>query len=115
MHSETLKKNYEFRRLYAKGASAATPTLVLYARRTKGGGNRVGFTVSTRRGNAVVRNRIRRRMREIYRLHEHLLRPGADMVIVARGRSADAAYSELERDFLAGCRKLDLLREESVR
>ena len=114
MQSETLKKNYEFRRLYDKGRSAATHTLVLYSRRTKNPGNRVGFTVSTRRGNAVVRNRIRRRLREIYRLHEDRLRPGTELVIVARGRSVNAAYAELERDFLAGCRKLDLLREETA-
>ena len=36
------------------------------------------------------------------------------MVVVARGRSVNAAYRELERDFLAGCRKLSLLREEAV-
>ena len=110
----TLKQNYEFRRLYAKGRSAVMPTLVIYMRRHKGAGNRVGFTVTTRIGHAVVRNRIRRRLREIYRLHEPELRPGADLVIVARGRSANAAYRELERDFLAGCRKLSLLREEAA-
>jgi len=113
MLSETLKKNYEFRRLYAKGRSAVLPALVIYARHTKGAVNRVGFTVSARLGHAVVRNRVRRRLREIYRLHEAELRPGTELVIVARGRSITAAYRELERDFLAGCRKLGLLREEA--
>jgi len=110
----TLKKNYEFRRLYAKGRSAVTPTLVLYARRTRRDGNRVGFTVTTRLGHAVVRNRVRRRLREIYRLHESELSPGTDLVIVARGRSVDAAYRTLERDFLSACKKLSLLREEAA-
>ena len=68
--TETIKKNYEFRRLYAKGKSAVTPTLVVYTRRGRPGGNRVGFTVTTRLGHAVTRNRVRRRLREIYRLHE---------------------------------------------
>jgi len=113
MLSTTLKKNYEFRRLYAKGRSAVTPTLVIYMRRNKTGANRVGFTVTTRLGHAVVRNRVRRRLREVYRLHEHRLRPGTDMVVVARGRSVGAAWRELERDFLAGCRTLSLLREEA--
>ena len=67
-----------------------------------------------RLGHAVVRNRIRRRLREIYRPHREELRPGADMVVVARGRSVGAAYRELERDFLAGCRKLSILREEAA-
>ena len=56
-HTETIKKNYEFRRLYAKGKSAVTPTLVVYTRRVKTDGNRVGFTVTTRLGHAVTRNR----------------------------------------------------------
>mgnify|MGYP002747830522 CR=1 FL=1 len=61
-HTETIKKNYEFRRLYAKGKSAVTPTLVVYTRRIKTDGNRVGFTVTTRLGHAVTRNRVRRRL-----------------------------------------------------
>ena len=77
-HTETIKKNYEFRRLYAKGKSAVTPTLVVYTRRIKTDGNRVGFTVTTRLGHAVTRNRVRRRLREIYRLHEAELRRGAE-------------------------------------
>ena len=87
------------------------PTLVIYLRRRSGAGNRVGFTVTARIGHAVVRNRVRRRLREIYRLHEGELRRGADLVIVARGRSVHAPYQALERDFLAACRKLDLLEE----
>ena len=82
---------------------------MIYARRSKNGGNRVGFTVTVKLGHAVVRNRVRRRLREIYRLHEEELRRGFDLVIVARGRSAEAPYRELERDFLAACAKLSLL------
>ena len=112
MHfTTTLKQNHEFRRLYAKGRSAVTPTLVIYERRNKSGGNRVGFTVTVKLGHAVVRNRVRRRLREIYRLHEEELRRGTDLVVVARGRSVDASYRELERDFLAACARLSLLKE----
>lgn len=107
-HTVTLKKNYEFRRLYAKGRSAVMPTLVIYLRRTKRGGNRVGFTVTTHLGHAVVRNRVRRRLREIYRLHEGELQRGADLVVVARSRAVRASYQDLERDFIAACRKLSL-------
>ena len=109
----TLKKNHEFRRLYAKGRSAVMPTLVLYARRAPQGRGRVGFTVTTRLGNAVTRNRVRRRLREIYRLRREELRGDTDLVVVARSRSVGAAYAQLERDFLHGCRKLSLLRGET--
>ena len=64
-YTVSLKLNHEFRRLYAKGRSAVSPTLVIYMRRTKRSVNRVGFTVTTKLGKAVVRNKIRRRLREI--------------------------------------------------
>ena len=112
MHfTTTIKQNHEFRRLYAKGRSAVTPTLVIYARRSKNGGNGVGFTVTVKLGHAVVRNRVRRRLREIYRLHEEELRRGTDLVVVARGRSVSASYRELERDFLTACGRLSLLED----
>ena len=111
LFTQSLKKNYEFRRLYAKGQSAAGPYLVLYARKTRRGVNRVGFTVSTKLGNAVTRNRVRRRLREIYRLHEAQLRPGYEMVVVARSRAVEAGYWQLDRAFLAACGKLKLFRK----
>lgn len=107
----SLKENYEFRRLYAKGRSAVSPTLVIYMRRTKRGVNRVGFTVTTKIGKAVVRNKVRRRLREIYRLAEPRLKTGYDLVIVARGRSAEAPYQTLEKDFHTCCARLDLFAE----
>ena len=111
----TLKKNHEFRRLYAKGNSAAAPTLVVYCRKTKRPNNRIGFTVSNKVGNAVTRNRIRRRLREICRLHEPELESGYDIVIVARMRAALADYHRLERELLRAFRKLGICfgQEES--
>jgi len=109
--TDTLKKNYEFHRLYSKGKTAVTPCLVVYARQTRRDRGRVGFTVSTKLGKAVVRNRVRRRLREIYRLHETELRPGVDMVVVARTKAVDAEYARLERAFLGACARLSLLRE----
>ena len=108
----TMKKNYEFRRLYTRGASVAAPYLVLYARKTGKGTNHLGITVSTKVGKAVVRNRVRRRIREIYRLHEHELLSGIQLVIVARKRAAAASYSQLEQSFMRVCEKLSLLKTE---
>ena len=108
-----LKMNYDFRRAYRKGRSAAKPCLVVYARRNNSEKNRVGYTVSNKLGHAVVRNRIRRRLREIYRLNESSFRPGFDIVVVARGRSVTAEYRRLERELLHACAGLGLLREEA--
>ena len=108
----TLKKNSDFRRLYTKGKSAVTPCLVLYCRKGRGEGIRTGYTVSAKLGHAVVRNRIRRQLREIVRLNTPALRPGHELVLVARGRAVGADYHRLERDFLTACKKLGLLRED---
>ena len=72
----TLKKNSDFRRLYAKGKSAVNPYMVLYCRRNRTGENRLGYTVSVKLGHAVRRNRIRRRLREVVRLNAERLSPG---------------------------------------
>lgn len=112
--SVSLKKNYEFRRLYTKGKSAASPLIVVYVRKNGAARNRLGITVGTKVGKAVIRNRVRRRLKEIYRLNECRLLRGRDVVIVARVRSRDADYHALERDFLMLCGKLGLFRPENA-
>lgn len=109
----SLKKNYEFRRLYQKGKSAAVSSLVVYFRPNRGRDNRLGITVSNKIGNAVTRNRIRRRMREIYRLNEGRFARGLDLVVVARTKSAFADYAGLEKDFLKACAVLGVIGKEA--
>ena len=109
----SMKMNYEFRRLYNKGKSAASPYLVVYIRKTNRSTNSLGITVSTKVGKAVVRNRVRRRLREIYRLNEEHIVRGTQMVIVARNRAVGATYQQLQEAFLRTCRKLDVFQERS--
>ena len=106
----TLKKNYEFKRLYNKGKTAVTPYMVVYALKTQRGDRRVGYTVSTKLGKAVVRNRIRRRLREIYRLNSYKLKDSVDIFIVARSRCIEAEYAKMEQAFLHACAELGILR-----
>lgn len=110
--SKSLKLNHLFRRLYTKGKSCANGYLVLYCRPNGTRENRIGLTVSAKLGHAVVRNKLRRRLREIYRLNEAKFRPGWDIVVVARGRSVDASYQKLEKSYLHLADKLELLRKE---
>ena len=110
----TLKENYEFRRLYQKGASAVSPAMVLYCRKNRLGRNRLGLVSSTKLGHAVVRNRCRRRLREVYRLQTPQLKQGYDIILVARTRTAYAPWPELQKQFLKLCRKLDLLEEQQA-
>ena len=109
----TLKENYEFRRTYQKGVSAVSPVMVLYCQKNRLGRNRLGLVSSTKLGHAVVRNRCRRRLREVYRLHSGQLRQGWDIILVARGRTAGVPWQELNDTFLRLCRKLDLLEERT--
>ena len=104
----SIKKNSDFRHIYAKGKSCVSPFLVVYCRKNRTDINRLGITVSAKIGNAVCRNRIRRRLREIYRLNSSLLRTGFDIIIVARSRSINAEYSGMNDAFLQCCRNLEL-------
>lgn len=108
-HTVTIKRNHEFQRLYAKGKNAASPYLALYCRKRRGEENRLGLTVGKKVGGAVKRNRVRRRLREIYRLHEGELKPGFDLVVVARVRAVYGSYQQLDKSFLALADKLGLL------
>ena len=109
--SSSLKLNHIFQRLYhTKGV--ADGNIVLYARRNRTGGNRVGITVSKKLGHAVVRNRVRRRLREVYRLNEALFRPGWDIVVVARSRAIDAKFKELTGAYLSLARKAGILLDK---
>ena len=105
----TIKAPHLFRRAYNKGKSAATPTLVLYARPNGLGKNRLGLTVGTKVGKAVVSNRARRRIRESYRLREDTLKTGYDLVVVARAAAADARFGQLDRHMGSLLKRLELL------
>ena len=108
----TLKENYEFRRMYQRGKSAVSGSMVVYCRKNRLGHNRLGLTASTKLGHAVVRNRCRRRLREVYRLNSPALRQGYDLILVARGRTGSAPWKELNDTFMKLCRKLDLLEDK---
>ena len=110
----SLKRNHEFKRLYNKGNSAASQCVAVYCRRNGKNENRLGITVSTKLGGAVQRNRIRRRLKEVYRLNEGKLMAGYDIVIVARMKSGTAGFSELESSVLFPLKKLNILAGDKV-
>ena len=109
----TLKENHEFRRLYQRGASAVGGGMVVYCRKNKLGHNRLGLTASTKLGHAVVRNRVRRRLRECYRLNEDKFQPGWDIVVVARTKAVEAPFDKLTRSYLHLAKKAGILLEEA--
>ena len=109
--SGSLKFNHIFQRLYhSRGVSDGY--LALYARKNRTDRNRVGITVSKKLGHAVVRNRVRRRFRELYRLHRADMLPGWDIIMVGRVRAAELPYQKLEKQYLRCLAELGLLRED---
>jgi len=96
--TESLKYNRDFKWLYNRGTSIAAGYVVIYYRKTKGEKNRLGITVSKKLGNAVKRNRVRRLIKESYRLMEGSMSLGYSIVLVARTRAADCTYEQIRRD-----------------
>ncbi|MDP4108789.1 MAG: ribonuclease P protein component [Bacillota bacterium] len=112
LFTESLTENRNFTRLYKAGKSAAGPFAAVYCRKNRLCYNRLGITVSVKIGGAVKRNRIRRLIREAYRLNETSLKTGFDIVIVARRRSSDASFSDMEQSVLKAFKALKVMREE---
>jgi ribonuclease P protein component len=97
---ERLRRRTDFRAA-ATGVRASAGAFVLQARRrAEEGTARVGFTVSRQVGNAVERNRVRRRLREIVRLSaEGRLRPGHDYVLIGRRAALNVPFGDMMREF----------------
>ena len=107
--SSSLKLNHIFQRLY-HSSGQANSYLVLYARKNRTNTNRVGITVSKKLGHAVVRNRVRRRLREIYRLNEAKFQPGWDIVVVARTKAVHGDFGKLTQAYLQLAEKAGILQ-----
>jgi len=106
----SLKKNYEFSRVYKKGRFFAGKYIAMHVLRNNYGYNRLGITVSTKFGKSVKRNRIRRLIRENYRLHEDFVRDGYDIVFVARKQDVMPEYRQIENEMKFLMAKLGVLR-----
>ena len=110
--SSSLKLNHIFQRLY-RTSGYANGHLVIYARRNREGKNRVGITVSKKLGKAHIRNRVRRRIREVYRLNEEKFQPGWDIVVVARSRAVEVPFDKLTKSYLTLAKRAGILRENA--
>ncbi len=110
-YTESLRKNSEFSRVYRQGKSKANYTVVLYVKENGTQINRLGISVSKKVGNSVVRHRVKRLIKEAYRLNEDAFESGYDLVYIARVSSKDKNFSEIEKSILHIARKLDILRK----
>ncbi len=113
LFTEALKLNYEFKRCYRRGKNEVGPLVAVYCLKNGKEINRLGITTGGQLGKAVVRNTVRRRIKEAYRLSEQRIKCGYDIVVVARGRSVSADYRKIEKDLLGRFKNLGILREEA--
>jgi len=97
----TLAKNEDFKKVYENGKSGANRLLVMYTlKREDDGESRVGISVSKKVGNSIVRHRIKRLIKESFRLNKEKFYCGYDVVIIARTTAKGKSYTEIESALL---------------
>ena len=113
MKSQTLKENKDFRRLYYRGASDASPCLVTYAMKSRKRGVRYGITTSKKIGNAVQRNRSRRVIRAALQQLEPSISGNWDIVFVARSKTSHVKMNSVLAEMESHFRKLGVINEKN--
>jgi ribonuclease P protein component len=103
--AERLLKRHEFLRLAGHGRKIHTQNFIVIRAESGGASARIGATVSRRTGNAVVRNRIKRMIREFYRLNKELF-VTADYNIIAKPGAARLEYPEILRELTHALQRL---------
>ncbi len=106
-----IKSNRTFRYIYKKGATASTPYMAFYATKDRWGKNNLGITVNVKIGKAVIRNRIKRIIKESYRLNEENVKDGYNIVIVSRFKMANATFFDTQKSLITLLKKLELWKE----
>ena len=110
----SLCKNFEFQRLYRRGKSIVKPSFVIYSLNGRQDQTRLGLTAGKKVGNAVCRNRAKRRLRELFRVMQPDIKKGYDICLVARTRTLSTPYDKLAADLKAALSELDLIRNEET-
>lgn len=108
----SIKKNKEFKEIYEKNNSFATKSLVMFiSKNSDTERNRLGISVSHKVGNSVVRHTLVRRIREIYRKNQDVLKEGFDIVVILRVGCDKKEFFDLNEEFLHLCKKHGILKD----
>ncbi len=105
-----LKKNADFKKIYAKGSSAASKYVIFFWLKNRHDINRVGFIASKKVGKSVVRNRARRLMKEAFRAYEEHIESGYDFILIARQTIKDATYHDVKKSIAYLLKKSKLIK-----
>ncbi len=107
----SLKKNREYKKIYEEKNYITNNIMTLYIGKNEKE-KRIGFSVSKKVGNSVVRHTIIRRLREIYREEKKNIKDFYDVIIVCKRSAKEATYEELKRNFLFLCKRKNILKEQ---
>lgn len=105
-----LTASKEYKDVYRRGRSVANKEFVLYFLKKEDSTLRLGISVSGKIGSAVVRNRIKRLTREAFRHNETAIKPGYDLVFIARQPSRGKSFHEVEKAFIDVLARARLLK-----
>jgi ribonuclease P protein component len=105
-HEVRIVRSSEYKRLYKEGRKIYSEKFVIFGRENIAGHHRLGLTVSRKVGCAVVRNRIKRLFREIFRRSYREIPGQLDIVVNAKAGCSSARYLELRDEFLSAVLKI---------
>ena len=112
MKTPTITRNTDYLRAYRRAKSAGHPFVICYALPNRLAYTRIGLTTSKKIGNAVIRNRARRVLRAAFAEVAPMLKPGFDIVLVARSKTASVKSTALPPILTAQLEKLGALQSK---
>lgn len=108
-----LKNNKDFLKVYKNGRFYSGKYIVLYSLRNGFDINRIGITASKKVGNCVKRNKIKRLVKENYRLIEDKIKDGYDIVFLIRNNEKIPDFYDIKKEMIFLLNRLSLLKEEN--
>ena len=122
-----VKENSDFQKIYRCGRSLANKNMVMYYCKAFHPSHKVAFAAGKKLGNAVTRNRVKRLLREVYRLHRHEIKDDYCLLLVGRAAAfefadvwspssefsaVDLKSTALEKSFYSLCKRANILKKE---
>ena len=108
----SLKKNREFKNVYNLKNYVSDENFILYIKKNDFDNSRIGISISKKVGNSVVRHKYIRKIREIFRLNQKIIKNNYDIVINCKKNITNSTYEDLNKSFLKLCKKKEILMEQ---